>query len=119
MKTSFRAIFSLLAALFFLMGGPVPARGASFTTIVTNGPATNRINVVLFSEGYPAGQQGQFLIDATNAARFFLSAEPYAEYSNYFNVFAIGTNSAHSGSTHLIGATNAPGYTCLLYTSDA
>lgn len=89
-----------------------PATPVNFSTIVTNGPATNRVNLVFFSEGYTSSQMGQFLIDATNAANFFLSAEPYAEYSNYFNVFAIATNSAHSGSTHLNNVTNPPGYTC-------
>ena len=85
------------------------ARPAVFSTIATNGPATNRVNLVFFSEGYTSSQMGQFLIDATNAANFFLSAEPYAEYSNYFNVFAIATNSAHSGSTHLIYRHQSPG----------
>ena len=92
----------LRLALFILLWLAVrPANGATFSTIVTNGPATNRINLVLFSEGYTSSQMGQFLVDATNAANAFLGTEPYAEYSNYFNVFAIATNSAHSGSTHL------------------
>lgn len=87
------------------------AKAATFSTIITNGPTTNRVNLVIFSEGYTNGQLATFLNDATNAANFFLSAEPYAEYSNYFNVFAIFTNSAHSGSTHLIYQTYTPGYT--------
>jgi len=108
-----------LAWLVILLFAARPAGGTVFfSTIVTNGPATNRINLVFFSEGYTNGSQGQFLADVTNAADFFMSAEPYAEYSNYFNVFAIFTNSAHSGSTHLIGATNAPGYTAFNSTYD-
>ncbi len=102
----------------FFLSEAFPAAPANFSTIVINGPATNRVNLVFFSEGYTSNQMEQFLIDATNAANFFLSAEPYAEYSNYFNVFAIATNSAHSGSTHLISVTNPPGYTCFNSTYD-
>jgi len=84
---------------------------AIFSTIVTNGPATNRVNVVLFAEGYTSSQQAQFLVDATNAANVFLGTQPYAEYSNYFNVFAIFTNSANAGSTFLAYQTYTAGRT--------
>jgi hypothetical protein len=94
------------------------SKGAIFSTIVTNGPTTNRINLVFFSEGYTNGQLSAFLNDATNVASLFLNAEPYAEYSNYFNVFAIFTNSAHLGSTHLISRAYSPGYTYFNSTYD-
>jgi hypothetical protein len=100
-----------LAWLLFLLLMAPAARPAIFSTIITNGPTTNRVNLVMFSEGYTNGQLAAFLNDATNTANFFLSAEPYAEYSNYFNVFAIFTNSAHSGSTHLIYQHYVAGYT--------
>jgi hypothetical protein len=96
--------------LFLVLAGAM-AKAAIFSTIITNGPTTNRVNLVIFSEGYTNGQLATFLNDVTNAASFFLSAEPYAEYSNYFNVFAIFTNSAHSGSTHVAYTNYAPGYT--------
>ena len=111
MKRRFNTAFLRLTLLILFLHAVVPARAALFYTITTNGPATNRINLVLFSEGYTSGQLGTFLNDATNAAHFFLSAQPYAEYSNYFNVFAIFTNSAHAGSTHLISTAYTTGYT--------
>ncbi len=107
-----QASFLRLASFILLWLALRPATGATFSTIVTNGPATNRINLVLFSEGYTNGQMGQFLIDVTNAANAFLGTEPYAEYSNYFNVFAIATNSAHAGSTHLTYYPFVANYTC-------
>lgn len=119
MKKSFGANFPWLATLLMLWLAVRPATAATFSTIVTNGPATNRINLVFFSEGYTSSQMGQFLIDATNAANAFLGAEPYAEYSNYFNVFAVATNSAHTGSTHLDAVTNPPGYTSFNSTYDS
>lgn len=116
MKTN---IGPTLACLMVFLFAVRPSESAIFSTIVTNGPTTNRVNLVLFSEGYINGQLPAFLNDATNAANFFLAAEPYAEYSNYFNVFAIFTNSAHSGSTHLISQTYAAGYTYFNSTYDA
>ena len=106
-------MFLWLALFAVFLNDPVFVKAAIplFSTIVTNGPTTNRVNLVIFSEGYTSGQLGQFLIDATNAANFFLSAQPYAEYSNYFNVFAIATNSAHAGSTHLNATPYTNGYT--------
>jgi IgA Peptidase M64 len=113
MTKSCHPLFFALALSIIFVSGMIPVKAATplFSTIVTNGPATNRVNLVIFSEGYTSAQLGQFLTDATNTANFFLSAQPYAEYSNYFNVFAIATNSAHSGSTHLIYTSYTNGYT--------
>jgi hypothetical protein len=107
-----------LAGLLIFWLAARPSESAIFSTIITNGPATNRINLVFFSEGYTNGQMANFLNDATNAANAFFSVQPYAEYTGYFNVFAIFTNSAHAGSTHLISVTNPPGYTCFNSTYD-
>jgi hypothetical protein len=69
-------------------------------TILTNGPASNRLNIVLLSEGYTTNQLPQFLMDATNAVNTLLSHSPYSEYRAYFNAFAISVASAQSGSDH-------------------
>jgi len=100
-----------MVGLVFFLFVARPSGAAIFSTIVTNGPTTNRVNLVFFSEGYTNGQLAAFLNDATNAADYFLSVEPYAEYANYFNVFAIFTNSAHTGSTHLNTQSYVAGYT--------
>ncbi len=72
----------------------------NFVTLVTNGPAANRLNIVFLSEGYTTNQLGTFLTDATNAANVFLANEPFAEYAAYLNFFAIAVPSAQSGSDH-------------------
>ena len=69
-------------------------------TLLTNGFGSNRLNVVFLSEGYQTNQLGQFLADATNALNRLLAHPPYAEYSNYFNAFAIKVASTNSGSDH-------------------
>ncbi len=70
-------------------------------TILTNGPVSNRLNVVVLSEGYTTNDLlAHFLSDATNAVNALLAHQPYQEYSNYFNAFAIQVASSQSGSDH-------------------
>ena len=88
----------MLALGFGIM--PEAAGQPSIQTILTNGPVSNRLNVVVLSEGYTASQLAQFLVDATNAVNVLLSHPPYQEYSNYFNAFAIKVASNQSGSDH-------------------
>jgi hypothetical protein len=112
-------VFGRFLLLAFIGLGLTSARAAIFSTIVTNGPATNRVNLVFFSEGYTNGQLANFLSDATNAADVLRNEAPYAEYASYFNAFAIFTNSAHAGSTHLKNTTYSSGYTYFNSTYDA
>lgn len=102
-----------LGALIALAGpvGAAHAATATFYTLATNGPASNRLCLVFLSEGYTSGQVGQFLTDCTNAMNAYFGGgdytgeEPFVEYSNYFNVYAVFTNSVQSGSDHPATAT--------------
>jgi hypothetical protein len=89
-----------LALALVVASPPIALPQASIQTIRTNGPVANRFNVVFLSEGYTGSDMPQFLVDATNALTALLSHQPYQEYSNYFNAFAIQTNSLQSGSDH-------------------
>jgi len=80
-------------------------------TILTNGPVSNRLNIVVLSEGYTSNELAQFSMDATNAVKALLSHPPYRQYSNYFNAFAIQVASTNSGSAH----PTAPPYTTYTY----
>ena len=96
----FIALYSLGAlALGF---GTVPETLAqpSIQTILTNGPLSNRLNLVVLSEGYTTNQLARFLVDATNAVNTVLGHPPYQEYRNYVNAFAIQVASSDSGSSH-------------------
>jgi hypothetical protein len=87
---------------------------AQLTTILTNGPVSNRFNIVFLSEGYTSSQLAKFRTDAANAMSNLLTSltyQPYGEYSNYFNAFAISVASTNSGSNHpLYGPTNLNTY---------
>lgn len=86
---------------------------ATFYTLATNGPASNRLCIVFLSEGYTSTQTNQFLTDCTNAMNSYFGGgsytgeEPFVEYSNYFNVYAVFTNSVQAGSDHPFFATTA------------
>ncbi|MCX8091524.1 MAG: M64 family metallopeptidase [Verrucomicrobiae bacterium] len=78
---------------------PVVAAGqGTLSTILSNGPTANRINLVVLSEGYTTNQLAQFLVDATNAVNALLAQMPYQAYRSYFNAFAISVASAQSGA---------------------
>jgi hypothetical protein len=92
------ALLAVLALGFGIV--PEAAGQPSIQTILTNGPVSNRLNVVVLSEGYTTSQLAQFLLDATNTVNVLLSHPPYQEYRNYLNVFAIKVASNQSGSDH-------------------
>jgi hypothetical protein len=93
-----RAACLMVAAL--TLGPPCVLAQPAMQTILTNGPVSNRLNIVVLSEGYTSGQLAQFAVDVTNAVNALLSHPPYREYRNYFNAFAISVASAQSGSDH-------------------
>src|SRR6266566_2811260 len=88
----------MLAAVACLL--PRSLAQPAIQTLLTNGPVSNRLNVVILSEGYTTNQLPQFLVDATNALNALLSDLPYLEYRSYFNAFAISVASNQSGSDH-------------------
>jgi|GEM_PF-1317500 len=69
-------------------------------TIFTNGASSNRVNIVFLAESYTAAQEDKFVADATAAFQNLLSSDPYLEYKNYFNAYAIFVASEQSGATH-------------------
>ena len=89
-----------------LMLSLVSAGAATFYTLRTTGSASNRLSIVFLAEGYTSAQTNLFLTDCTNALNAFFGGgaytgeEPFVEYSNYFNAYAVFTNSAQSGSDH-------------------
>src|SRR5215472_14826710 len=67
---------ALLLAVLSLSPLHAPAQ-ASIQTLMANGPTSNRLNIVVLSEGYTSSQLAQFLVDATNLVNTLLSHPPY------------------------------------------
>ena len=80
-------------------GGLALAQG-TLTPLLTSGPVSNRVNLVVLSEGYTSAQLDRFLVDATNLVGSLLDTMPWREYRGYVNAYAISVASAESGSDH-------------------
>ncbi len=71
-----------------------------FKQIVNNGSNSNRINIVVLSEGYRDSELTRFEEDAKKATDYLLNTAPWNGYQNYCNVFLIEVASVESGSDH-------------------
>lgn len=70
------------------------------TAIFESGSRDKRINMVVLGDGFTAEQQAEFITNATTLVNYVFSKQPYAQYKNYFNVYAIKVISAESGVKH-------------------
>jgi hypothetical protein len=84
----------------FVLLSSVAGAQPAVNVVLTNGPASNRFNIAILSEGYTTSQLGDFLGHATNAISTLLSRSPFSEYRSYFNALAISVPSNQSGSDH-------------------
>lgn len=69
-------------------------------TIMYNGDPNNLINIVVLGDGYTASQSSKFLKDVESFKNSMFTQEPFSNYKEYFNVYAITTVSQDSGATH-------------------
>ncbi len=68
--------------------------------IIQNGSNDKRINMVVLGDGFTAAQQTDFTTNATTLVNYIFSKAPFAQYKNYFNVYAIKVVSAETGVKH-------------------
>src|SRR6516164_877487 len=83
-----RCVVGVLGVISVIWGSLAQAQPL-MQTIITNGPVSNRLNIVVLSEAYTTNVLGQYLVDATNAVDALLGYEAYAEYAGYFNALPI------------------------------
>lgn len=78
---------------------PVLAFGQQYPvdTLLQNGSLDNRINVVLMGDGFTEEDMPKFRKAASDFVAYFIKSEPYSNYQNFFNFFAIETPSKESG----------------------
>ena len=103
-RTEAVCIYMMMALLLLLLPETVMAKNTekSKTTfpvqvIHKTGDDKENFVIVIMGDGYTAGQQDQFLEDATNKARGMLTWSPYREYSDRINIYAVQTVSNESG----------------------
>jgi hypothetical protein len=110
---------SLSAVVLCLFGGMVIAGTGDgsvigTTKIVDNGPASDRFNIVILSDGYTQAQLAQFHADAQQYVDFFLNTPPFNTNCTAFNFYRIDVASTESGADdpvetddHCTGGTGA------------
>lgn len=75
---------------------PVP--GSDSGLLINNGDAANRLDLLVVAEGYTLAQKAQFMTQATELARKFLSISPYKDYQQLINVRWLFVPSNQSGA---------------------
>ncbi|MGW0904451.1 M64 family metallopeptidase [Streptomyces sp. NPDC002853] len=65
--------------------------------IVEAGASETKVDVVFIGDGYTAAQQEDFHADARTKWKEMAAVEPYAQYEDLFNVWAVDAHSQDSG----------------------
>lgn len=72
--------------------------------ILENGPAENKVDIVILGDGYSKNEMEKFRKDATRLSGYLMNAEPFKSRVNDFNIRAIetpaevtGVNKPHHG----------------------
>jgi hypothetical protein len=68
-----------------------------FVKYYDSGDPENKVDIAFIAEGYTKDQMDKFLKDAKRISDYFLSQEPYIEYKDRFNFYAIKSPSDESG----------------------
>ena len=76
--------------------------------ISIQGPGTNRVNLVVISEGYTEADLTQFPAHVQAVIDGFFQQSPFSDYKSYFNVYAVEVPSAETGTDHPGTANDEP-----------
>jgi hypothetical protein len=68
------------------------------TKIVDNGPATQRWNLLILSEGYRSTEMAQFATDAQQLAKTWFSTPPFDRLQAAINIYRVDVTSTDSGA---------------------
>src|SRR5882672_8785095 len=82
----------------------LPAPGASpkrvssrVTTILDNGPSSNRIDLVFVGDGYVETELGLYAVHVRDVLHYILSVPPFSTYGTFFNAHRVDVVSNESG----------------------
>jgi len=71
---------------------PIP-----FVKFHDSGDPENKVDIAFLAEGYTQDQMDKFLKDANRIGNYFLSQEPYSEYKDRINFYAVESASEEAG----------------------
>lgn len=75
----------------------VLAPSGEVVTLIENGPAATKVDLLFVADGYTAAQREKFVGDARRYADILLATEPYARRAKDFNVRALFVPVSESG----------------------
>ncbi len=67
-------------------------------SILENGPPAQKVDLVILAEGYTREETGKFFEDARRVSEYLFDVEPFKSEQDHFNVRAVFTPSAESGT---------------------
>src|SRR3954453_21578792 len=87
------------AALALVAAAPAQAQTPphKIVPIQVTGPTTERLNLLIFGDGYQASEMQKFRDQVDKHLNIQWSFEPFKSYRNYFNVYMIEVESPVSG----------------------
>src|SRR3954465_9910812 len=94
-----RALVTAIAAVVPFLTAIPPAQAAAGTVVpvrITGDPA-KRFNIVIVGDGYTAAEMPKFLDHVDKHMNVLLSLQPFKEYRNYLNIYAVEVPSQVSG----------------------
>lgn len=96
--TSSRSHLRLTCCALFWLLTLNHIQAAALTKILDNGSDSERINIVVLSEGYTAADLSSFQTDAQNILNEIFGEEPFTTYKPYFNAYTLAVESSESGA---------------------
>ncbi|SMG31278.1 M64 family metallopeptidase [Sphingobacterium psychroaquaticum] len=106
----FKIIYRAISTVVVLIGATcaVYAQKYPIDTLQYQGTDKKVVNLVILADGYTQQEMGAFHEDAKRFTDYFFKTEPFRQYTNFFNVFAINTPSKESGAAHAGTADDCP-----------
>jgi hypothetical protein len=96
-----RGGFARIALLVLaLVSTPAVSAQPRVLSLLSNGPPSNRLNLVVLSEGYTIDQFERFRQDADEVVCALLARPPFNEHRSFFNASAIFVASPQAGADH-------------------
>jgi IgA Peptidase M64 len=100
MRAHIKTCHWALSAVLLILCLSQIASAEPFETIINNGSAANRVDIVILGDGYTSSQMNKYKNDVQAAMMQFFNNEPFREYRNFFNVHRIDVVSSQSGADH-------------------
>lgn len=79
------------------LSAPEAAADGDVNAVIQTGPVADKLDVVFIGDGYTTAQQGDFHADLRSKWEQMSAVEPYASYTELFNVWSVDAVSNQSG----------------------